>query len=392
MKSYTRIRARIDLDAIEYNIEKMKENLPEDTKLIVVAKADCYGHGALQTTSLLSLKEYVWGFAVATLDEAIVLRRGGITKPILVLGCIFPEQWIDALENNIRITVYAEELTKVLSDLAVKIGRKAYVHVKLDTGMGRIGFTPGKEGADKIEEISKLPNIVMEGLYTHFSKADEGDKSYTMKQVEAYTWMKEELAGRGITFSYYHCCNSAGIIDLKGAGQNLARAGISTYGMYPSEEVHKENVDLKPALELISHVAFVKWVDEGKMISYGGTYVTKRRTKIATIPVGYGDGYPRSLSNKGYMLIHGKKAPIIGRVCMDQCMVDVTEIEDVKFGDEVVLVGRDGDEYLSVETLSRLSDRFNYEFVCLMGKRIPREYKTWRDSGTDGLFCLKTGM
>ncbi len=374
MKSYTRIRARIDLDAIEYNIEKMKENLPEDTKLIVVAKADCYGHGALQTTSLLSLKEYVWGFAVATLDEAIVLRRGGITKPILVLGCIFPEQWIDALENNIRITVYAEELTKVLSDLAVKIGRKAYVHVKLDTGMGRIGFTPGKEGADKIEEISKLPNIVMEGLYTHFSKADEGDKSYTMKQMEAYTWMKEELTGRGITFSYYHCCNSAGIIDLKGAGQNLARAGISTYGMYPSEEVHKENVDLKPALELISHVAFVKWVDEGKMISYGGTYVTKRRTKIATIPVGYGDGYPRSLSNKGYMLIHGKKAPIIGRVCMDQCMVDVTEIEDVKFGDEVVLVGRDGDEYLSVETLSRLSDRFNYEFVCLMGKRIPREY------------------
>ena len=374
MKSYTRIRARIDLDAIEYNIEKMKENLPEDTKLIVVAKADCYGHGALQTTSLLSLKEYVWGFAVATLDEAIVLRRGGITKPILVLGCIFPEQWIDALENNIRITVYAEELTKVLSDLAVKIGRKAYVHVKLDTGMGRIGFTPGKEGADKIEEISKLPNIVMEGLYTHFSKADEGDKSYTMKQMEAYTWMKEELAGRGITFSYYHCCNSAGIIDLKGAGQNLSRAGISTYGMYPSEEVHKENVDLKPALELISHVAFVKWVDEGEMISYGGTYVTKRRTKIATIPVGYGDGYPRSLSNKGYMLIHGKKAPIIGRVCMDQCMVDVTEIEDVKFGDEVVLVGRDGDEYLSVETLSRLSDRFNYEFVCLMGKRIPREY------------------
>lgn len=374
MKSYTRIRARIDLDAIEYNIEKMKENLPEDTKLIVVAKADCYGHGALQTTSLLSLKEYVWGFAVATLDEAIVLRRGGITKPILVLGCIFPEQWVDALENNIRITVYTEELTKVLSDLAVKIGRKAYVHVKLDTGMGRIGFTPGKEGADKIEEISKLPNIVMEGLYTHFSKADEGDKSYTLKQMEAYTWMKEELTGRGITFSYYHCCNSAGIIDLKGAGQNLARAGISTYGMYPSEEVHKENVDLKPALELISHVAFVKWVDEGKMISYGGTYVTKRRTKIATIPVGYGDGYPRSLSNKGYMLIHGKKAPIIGRVCMDQCMVDVTEIEDVKFGDEVVLVGRDGDEYLSVETLSRLSDRFNYEFVCLMGKRIPREY------------------
>lgn len=374
MKSYTRIRAQIDLDAIEYNIERMKENLPDDMKLIVVAKADCYGHGALQTTSLLSLKEYVWGFAVATLDEAIVLRRGGITKPILVLGCVFPEQWLDALENNIRITVYTEELTKELSDLAVKVGRKAYVHVKLDTGMGRIGFPPDKESVDKIEAVSKLPNIVMEGLYTHFSKADEYDKSYTDRQMEAFTWMKEELESRGITFPYYHCCNSAGIIDLKGAGQNLSRAGIATYGMYPSEEVHKENVDLKPALELISHVAFVKWVDEGALISYGGTYKTTRKTKIATIPVGYGDGYPRSLSNKGYMLIHGKKAPIIGRVCMDQCMVDVTDIEDVKFGDKVVLVGRDGDEYLSVETLSRLSGRFNYEFVCLMGKRIPREY------------------
>lgn len=374
MKSYTRIRAQIDLDAIEYNIERMKKNLPDDMKLIVVAKADCYGHGALQTTSLLSLKEYVWGFAVATLDEAIVLRRGGITKPILVLGCVFPEQWLDALENNIRITVYTEELTKELSDLAVKVGRKAYVHVKLDTGMGRIGFPPDKESVDKIEAVSKLPNIVMEGLYTHFSKADEYDKSYTDRQMEAFTWMKEELESRGITFPYYHCCNSAGIIDLKGAGQNLSRAGIATYGMYPSEEVHKENVDLKPALELISHVAFVKWVDEGALISYGGTYKTTRKTKIATIPVGYGDGYPRSLSNKGYMLIHGKKAPIIGRVCMDQCMVDVTDIEDVKFGDKVVLVGRDGDEYLSVETLSRLSGRFNYEFVCLMGKRIPREY------------------
>lgn len=374
MKSYTRIRAQIDLDAIEYNIERMKENLPDDMKLIVVAKADCYGHGALQTTSLLSLKEYVWGFAVATLDEAIVLRRGGITKPILVLGCVFPEQWLDALENNIRITVYTEELTKELSDLAVKVGRKAYVHVKLDTGMGRIGFPPDKESVDKIEAVSKLPNIVMEGLYTHFSKADEYDKSYTDRQMEAFTWMKEELESRGITFPYYHCCNSAGIIDLQGAGQNLSRAGIATYGMYPSEEVHKENVDLKPALELISHVAFVKWVDEGALISYGGTYKTTRKTKIATIPVGYGDGYPRSLSNKGYMLIHGKKAPIIGRVCMDQCMVDVTDIEDVKFGDKVVLVGRDGDEYLSVETLSRLSGRFNYEFVCLMGKRIPREY------------------
>lgn len=374
MKNYTRIRARISLDAIEYNLEKMKANLPEDSKLIVVVKADAYGHGAVPIANFLSPKDYVWGFAVATIDEAIILRKGGIAKPILVLGCVFPDQWIEALENDIRMTVYTEELPRELSELAVKTGRKAYIHVKLDTGMGRIGFPSTKESVDKIEAISKLPNLVMEGLYTHFSKADEKDKGYTERQVEAYTWMKEELEKKEIMFPYYHCCNSAGIIDLNGAGQNLSRAGISTYGLYPSDEVHKENVDLKPALELISHVAFVKWVEAGELISYGGTYKTTRRTKIATIPVGYGDGYPRTLSNKGCMLIHGKKAPVIGRVCMDQCMVDVTGIEDVQLGDEAVLIGRDGEESISVDMLSKLSERFNYELVCLLGRRIPREY------------------
>lgn len=374
MKSYTRIRAVINLDAIEKNVERIKESLPEGTKMIVIAKADAYGHGALQTTSLLALKEYVWGFAVATLDEAIVLRRGGVTKPILVLGCIFPEQWEDALENSIRITVYSVPMAKKLSELAVKIGRKAYVHIKIDTGMGRLGFPVNRESVEEVKTVADMENLTMEGLFTHFSKADETDKSYTNKQIKAFEWMKEELKKRGVSFTYYHNSNSAGILDFKGAGQKLVRSGIATYGIYPSDEVDQERVKLTSALELISHVAHVKWVEEGALISYGGTFETKRRTKIATIPVGYADGYPRSLSNKGYVLIHGKKAPIIGRICMDQFMVDVTGIEEVKFGDKVTLVGRDGEEVLPVETLSRLSGRFPYEFVCLMGKRIPREY------------------
>ena len=250
----------------------------------------------------------------------------------------------------------------------------AYLHIKLDTGMGRLGFSICEESADIISEISNLPNLVMEGMFTHFAKADETDKKFTQKQLDKYLWMKKALENRDLSFTYYHSSNSAGIIDVKEANMDLVRAGISIYGMYPSEEVIKENVPLKPAMELISHVTYVKWIEDGASVSYGGTYISEGRRKIATVPVGYGDGYPRSLSNKGYVLIHGKKAPICGRVCMDQFMVDVTEIDDVKFGDKVVLVGRDQEEYLPVEMLSELSGRFNYEFVCCLSKRIPREY------------------
>ena len=219
-----------------------------------------------------------------------------------------------------------------------------------------------------------MPHLQMEGMFTHFAKADEEDKSFTEKQLNAYLWMKQRLEEKGVQFSYYHCSNSAGIIDVPEANMDLVRAGISIYGLYPSGEVNKANVPLKPALQWVSHVAHVKWVEAGTPVSYGGTYVTDRRTKLATIPVGYGDGYPRSLSNKGYVLIKGQKAPIRGRVCMDQMMVDVTEIDDVAYEDQVILVGRDGEEELPVEVLSDLSGRFNYEFVCDIGKRVPREF------------------
>ena len=374
MKQYNRVCARIDLDAIEYNMEMMHNNTREGVSMISVIKTDGYGHGAVQIARMLEPKDYIWGYAVATLDEAVVLRKRGIKKPILVLGCIFPDQWEAAITHEIRFTVYTKEMAEGISELAGKLGKDAYVHIKLDTGMSRLGFLIQEESAEIITGITRLPGLIMEGMFTHFAKADETDKTFTNKQYEGYLWMKKRLEENGVTFQYYHCCNSAGIIDVKEANLDLVRAGISTYGLYPSEEVEKENVPLKPALELVSHVAHVKWVDEGTPVSYGGTYITKRRTRIATIPVGYGDGYPRSLSNKGYVLIHGKEAPILGRVCMDQFMVDVTEIEDVAFGDVVTLVGENEGAHLPVEVLSDLSGRFNYEFVCDLGKRIPREF------------------
>ena len=374
MKKYSRVCARIDLDAIEYNMEMMKKNIAADTKIIAVLKTDAYGHGAVQIARLFESVEYIWGYAVATADEAVLLKEKGLKKPVLVLGCVFPEQWAEMIEKEVRMTCYSEEMAEGVSSLAFDMGKKAYLHIKIDTGMGRLGFSVCEDSVDKIAGIAAMPCLVLEGMFTHFAKADETDKGYTDQQIKEYLWMKKALEERKICFPYCHCSNSAGIIDIKEANMDLVRAGISIYGMYPSEEVRKENVPLKPAMELISHVTYVKWIEAGTSVSYGGTYTAKEKRKIATIPVGYGDGYPRSLSNKGYVLIHGRKAPICGRVCMDQFMVDVTEIEDVKFGDRVVLVGYDGAEHLPVETLGDISGRFNYEFVCCLSKRIPREY------------------
>jgi len=374
VKKYSRVCARIDLDAIEYNMEMMRRNLKDGVKMISVIKSDGYGHGALQIARFLEPKEYIWGYAFAALDEAAALRKGGIKKPLLVLGCVFPEQWEEMLDGGIRMTVYTEETAREVSNLAVKMGKTAYVHIKIDTGMSRLGFLAEEASIEEIARISRMPNLVVEGMYTHFAKADETDKRFTIEQLEKYLWVKKQLLDRGIEIPYHHCSNSAGIIDLKEANMDLVRAGIAAYGLYPSEEVHKENVPLKPAMELISHVTHVKWVEEGTPVSYGGIFTAKRRTRIATIPVGYGDGYPRSLSNQGCVLIRGKRAPIIGRVCMDQFMVDVTDIEGAAFADRVVLIGADGDERITVEELSGLSDRFNYEFICSFGKRVPREY------------------
>ena len=374
MKTYSRVYARIDLDAIAYNMEQMKQNLSPNTQIMAVIKADGYGHGAVQIAHMLEGVDYIWGFAVATLDEAVVLRTEGIKKPILVLGCVFPDQYMAMLKHDIRMNVYTEEMAESISQMAAREGMTAYMHIKLDTGMARLGFDISEASVAAIERISKMKNVKMEGIFTHFAKADETDKSFTKKQIIDFCYIVNKLKEKNISFAYEHCANSAAIIDVADANFDLVRAGISTYGLYPSEEVKKENVKLRPALVLKSHVAFVKEIEKGTAISYGGTFVAKEKMRIATIPVGYADGYPRNLSNKGYVLIRGKKAPIVGRVCMDQFMVDVTHIDGTSFGDKVTLIGTDGNETIAVEDLSELSGRFNYEFVCDLGKRIPRVY------------------
>lgn len=374
MKEYNRVYAKIDLDAATYNMEQMKKRIGGGARLIAVVKTDAYGHGAVPLAEVFEKLDYVWGYAVASLDEGMILRKHGIKKPILVLGCVFPDQYDDMVRNDIRAAVYMEEMALGMAEAAKKAGKKAYIHIKTDTGMGRIGFPVSEESADIIERISKLEDIKIEGMFTHFAKADETDKTYTYDQHRKFMWMKEQMEKRGVEIPYYDCDNSAGIIDFPDMKHDLARAGISTYGMYPSEEVNQNAVDLKPVLSLVSHVIFVKTVEPGTSISYGGTFVAPEKMRVATIPVGYGDGYPRSLSNKGTVLIHGKKARILGRVCMDQFMVDVTDIPDVKFMDQAVLIGEDQGDRITVEELAGLSGRFNYEFVCCLGKRIPRVY------------------
>lgn len=374
MKQFNRVYARIDLDAIRHNMEQMRKHIGEGAQVLMVVKTDGYGHGSVPIARMFEDDKFLWGYATACLEEAVILKKAGIKKPVLVLGCVFPEQYEEMLSYDIHTTIYMEGTAEKISEKACEMGKTAYFHIKVDTGMGRIGFQPEEKSVEIIKDIARLPNVEIEGLYTHFAKADESDKTYTYEQHKKFVSIKNALEDEGLNITYYHCDNSAGIIDFPDMKHNLVRAGISTYGMYPSDEVRHEAVDLKPALELISHVTFVKEIEAGTSISYGGIFTSEKKMKVATIPVGYGDGYPRGLSNKADVLIHGRRARILGRVCMDQLMADVTDIPDVKFMDEAVLVGYDGDEHIPVEELSNLCGRFNYEFVCCLGKRIPRVY------------------
>lgn len=375
MEKYSRVKAVISLDAITRNFEEMRKNIKEDSQIIAVIKADAYGHGAVQVAHLMEPYEYIWGFATATAEEALELREAGIKKPILILGIVFEEHLEALAREEIRIAVCTLELAVKFAEAGKKLGKTVHIHLAVDTGMTRIGFKDGRESLGEIKAISELENLEIEGLFTHFARADEYDRAPAMVQLERYLRFADMLEGEGVSIPIRHCSNSAGIIRIPEANLNVVRAGITIYGIYPSDEVERDIVKLAPVMELKSRVSYVKDVEKGCEISYGGTYVTDRLTRLATIPVGYADGYPRLLSNKGWVLIHGKKAPICGRVCMDQFMVDVTDIPDVKSGDEVTLMGRDGEEFISVETLGELSGRFPYEFVCDVSKRVPRVYK-----------------
>ena len=383
LEQYSRVYAKIDLKAIFHNLEAMRDNIPDGTKIMAVIKTDAYGHGAVEIAKELEKTDYIWGYATATAEEAFELRDAGMEKPILILGYTFPYAYERMLREGIRPTVFRRDMIKELDEMAGRllangvIKQKAPVHIAVDTGMSRIGITPDEEGVSFATEVRLMKNIALEGVFTHFARADEKDLTNVREREEVFKKFLlafEEETGYRIPLR--HCANSASIIVVPESSMDMVRAGVTMYGMWPSDEVPRDIIDLKPVMELISHIVMVKEVPEGTPVSYGGTFVTDKKTRIATIPVGYGDGYPRSLSGKGYVLIDGHRAPILGRVCMDQFMVDVTDIPGVKEGDEVILLGRDrkSGEEITAEKLGELSGRFNYELTCDINKRVPRVF------------------
>lgn len=370
----TRVYAGINLSAVLHNLEEMHKNIDKNTKIVAVIKTDGYGHGALPIAKAIEEVPYLWGYAVATVDEAMSLIDDGRKKPILILGISFAEQFELIIRNDIRPCVCDFDTAKKLSEIAVSKDKICHIHIKIDTGMSRIGFQVNEETANIIHKISQLPNVEIEGLFTHFANADETDKTRTYEQMDLYQQMCQMLADRGVQIPIKHCSNSAGIVDIPEANMNMVRAGIILYGLWPSNEVNKRMVDLQPVMSLKSHISYIKDLEAGRKVSYGGVYVTPEKQRIATVPVGYGDGYARSLSDKGYVLVRGQKAPICGRICMDQFMIDVSHIDGVRVGDPVTLLGQDGAERITMEELGDLSERFNYEFACLITPRVPRVY------------------
>ncbi|MGE5417404.1 MAG: alanine racemase [Acidobacteriota bacterium] len=362
--------AEIDLDAIAHNIREIRRCLQPGTKFMAVIKANAYGHGMVEVAQTCAGENCDF-LAVAMLDEACILREHDICSPILILGYTPPEGHELVVESGFRQTIYDWDSALSLSDAAVAAGKHAHVHLKIDTGMARLGFVPDTEALETILKISQLPGLVIEGIFTHFAVADSRDKTFTQKQVEKYRDFLSQLEQAGLEIPIKHAANSAGIIAHHDAHFNMVRAGISIYGLQPSDEVDLRDLDLIPAMRLKSKVVMVKEVPENTPVSYGCTYVTNKKTRIATVPVGYGDGYIRAYSNRVWATVKGRKMPIIGRVCMDNCMFDATDIEDIAIGDEVILFGRPEDG-ITADDLAEIVNTINYEIVCLINSRVPR--------------------
>ena len=369
---FDRAQALIDLDALLYNVELLHRDLPVHTKIVAVIKADGYGHGAVQAAMVLEPVDYIFGFAVATVDEGLELRNAGIKKPIMLLGYAFPERYAEAIEADLWLAVFSEETARQITQAAQRLKRKAKVQIVIDTGMNRIGYRVNEQTADEITGICSMQSLNVCGMFTHFYASDAADKSAAMVQYEKFLTMADLLKNRGIRIPYVHCSNSAAIMDLPDLSLDLVRAGIAMYGLMPSDVTVSR--ELKSVMTLKSRVVYVKTVPAGEKISYGGTYTAPQARRIATICFGYADGYPRQLSNRAEVLIRGKRAPIRGRICMDQFMVDVTDIPDAAVGDEVTLIGADGNERITMEEIGTISGRFNYETACCISKRVPRVY------------------
>ncbi len=380
IEGYQRVYAEVNLDAIRSNMECVKEHIAVGTKVLGVIKTDGYGHGAVPIAKELEDFPFMYGFATATPEEAFILRQSGIKKPLLILGYSFPYSFERMIEEEIRITVFRydmlEQISRAVKSLESKgVCKKALVHIKVDTGMSRIGIRPDSEGLLFVKKAFETDGVEVEGIFTHFARSDEKDKTSAGIQLKKFQEfihrIKEEL-GRDIPVK--HCANSAAVLEMPQSHMDVVRAGIIMYGLWPSEEVNKEIMPLKPALSLYSCIVYKKTIEAGSEVSYGGTFVAPKRMEIATVPTGYGDGYPRGLSGKGYVLVRGKKAPVLGRVCMDQFMIDVTDIPEAAEGDKVTLIGCDGAETITMEELGDLAGRFNYELACDLGKRVPRVY------------------
>lgn len=364
--------AEIDLDAIKYNIDSIKRRV--DTKeLIAVVKADAYGHGALDVSKTL-VENGATKLAVAVITEAMELRHGNINTPIMILGYTPLEFAADLINYDIEQTIFDLEYATKLSEIALNLGKKAKVHVALDTGMGRIGFLINDNSLNEILKISSLKGLEVVGIFTHFATSDESDKNYSNKQYKKFTDFNEKLISKGVNIPLKHVSNSGAIIDMPNTYLDGVRAGIVLYGYYPSEDVLKQNLDLKKAISIKTQVAHVKILDKNEYVSYGRKFKTERKSIIATLPIGYADGYSRALTGKAKVIINGKFAPVVGTICMDQCMIDVTDIGDVHVGDEVIVLGKDKDLKFDADDMAKAMGTINYEVLCMIKQRIPRVY------------------
>lgn len=366
-QKYYRTYASVDLSAIENNINELKKKLKKGVLTLATVKADAYGHGAVGVA--VSIQGMVDYFGIAELGEAVELREAGVEKPILVLSYTSPYQYETLIENELTQTIFNYDDAVALSSAAVKLNKIARVHIAIDTGMSRIGFFCNDESVEIVKRINDLPNIYIEGIFSHYACADCPDKSTTEKQTKLFKEFNEKLLNRGMKIPIKHICNSAGSLTLE-EQFDMVRLGLVMYGLYPDDCVKDGTVNLKPAMKIVSHVIHVKEVPEGSGVSYGHTFFSERPTKIATVCIGYADGYSRLFSNRGKVLINGEFANVIGRVCMDQLMVDVTDLKKVNVGDEVVILGRDGANEITAEELAEMTGTINYEIICQFQKRV----------------------
>ena len=366
-REYFRTYASVDIGAIEHNLAEIKSKLNKDVLSLAIVKADAYGHGAVGVSKAITDK--VDYFGIAELNEAVELREAGVDKPILVLSYTSQYLYETLILNELTQTIFNYDDAVELSKAAVRLNKIARVHIAVDTGMSRIGFFCNAESVEIVKRINDLPNIYIEGIFSHYACADCEDRSTTERQTSIFKDFIKSLEIRGINIPIKHLCNSAGILTCDEMF-NMVRIGIILYGLYPDEFVNDGSVSLMPAMKIVSHVIHVKEVPAGSGVSYGHTYFTDKTTRIATVCIGYADGYSRTLSNKGRVLINGEFAPVIGRVCMDQLMVDVSHLQNVNVGDEVVILGKDGHNEITAEELARLTDTINYEVVCQFQKRV----------------------